>query len=87
MLDEDLVEIREFAREYIAAIESHHTREPGESPDAYFERISRLSDVDTDVTYRLGFLHGLIAAVGGDLDDLLNDSDDTPASTRRPRSM
>lgn len=84
---DDLEEVQELAREYIAAVEVHHVREPGESPSAYFDRISALPIVDANVTYRLGCLHGLIAGVGGDLDELLSASEDTPPSTRRLRNI
>jgi hypothetical protein len=84
---DDLAEVQEFAREHLSAIEAHHAREPGESPAAYFDRISTLSDLDSDVTYRLGFLHGLIAGVGGDLGDLLTASDHTRGGTRRLRCL
>ena len=82
----DLDEVQEFAREHLEVIESLHPRDPGERADAYVARVSALPDLEDEATYQVGFLHGLIAGVGGDLDDLLDHPDDTPGSSRRPRS-
>jgi hypothetical protein len=84
---DDLTEVQDFAREHMKVIESRHPRDPGERADAYVARVAALPRLEDEVTYELGFLHGLIAGVGGDLDDLLSDPDDTPSSTRRPRSV
>lgn len=84
---DDLLEVREFALEHLAVIEERHRREPGETPEEYFSRISALPNLDTDVSYELGFLHGVIAGVGGNLDQLLNQPSDTPPSTRRLRVL
>lgn len=82
---EDLSEVRAFAREHIEVIESSHPRGPGERADAFVARVALLPDLDDEVTYQLGFLHGMLAGVGGDLDDLLERPEDTPVSTMRRR--
>lgn len=52
---DDLLEVREFALEHLAVIEERHPRDPGETPEEYFFRISALPNLDIDVSYELGF--------------------------------
>lgn len=84
---EDFFECRDFAREHIDAIASFHPRDPGEHADAFVARVSALPDLVDEVTYEIGFLAGLIAGVGGSLDDLLGGPEDVPPSTRRLRAL
>lgn len=85
--EEDFLEVRDFAREHIDVIESFYPRDPGEHAEAFVARVSALPDLVEEATYQLGFLHGLIAGVGGSLDELLNSPEDVPPSTRRLRVL